>query len=337
MELKYDSELEKLPKIELHCHLDGSVRPNTIIDIAKEESIEIPSVDINKINNLVKVPSDCTSLVEYLKKFDIPNKVMQSKNSLKRITFELLEDAAKENIKYMEIRFAPLLHTKKGLGVEEIIESVLEGIANAEQKYEIKANLILSCMRTMSEEDALLVINRGRKYLGKGVVATDLCGPEIEGFSSKFKEAMKTARDYGYRITIHAGEGASGKNVLEAINILGAERIGHGVRINEIKEAYDIVKNNNVLLEICPTSNIQTKAVPSFEEHPFYNFYKGDLKVSINTDNRTVSGINLTDELKLAFDKYDLDIEDYKKIYLYTVDASFANQETKKWLRNFIN
>lgn len=336
MKTNHNNIVSKLPKIELHCHLDGSVRAQTIIDIAKKENINIPSFDVNQINKLVRVHSDCTSLVDYLKTFDIPNRVMQSKYSLKRITFELLEDAANENIKYMEIRFAPLLHIHKGLSVDEIIESVLEGVYEAQSKYDIKANLILSCMRTMTVEDALLVINSGRKFLRKGVIATDLCGPELEGFCETFKDVMRIAKNYGYRITIHAGEGASGKNVLDAINILGAERIGHGVRINDIKIAYNAVKDNNVLLEICPTSNIQTKAVDSYDNHPLYKFYKDGLKISINTDNRTVSSINLTDELELIFDKYRLDINDYKKIYLDTVDASFADEQTKKWLRNFI-
>lgn len=328
--------LKKLPKIELHCHLDGSVRVDSIIDIAKKENIELPSFNIEEVNKLVKVPSDCTSLVEYLKRFDLPNKVMQSKESLKRVTFELLEDASRENIKYMEIRFAPMLHTLKGLSIDEVIESVVCGIEEAQNFYDIKANLIIGCMRSMSEEDAFLVVNLGRKFLNKGVVAIDLCGPEMERFSREFKAPIDLAKSYGYRVTIHAGEAASGINVIEAVNILGAERIGHGVMIKDLKEAYDLVKDKNIVLEMCPTSNIQTKAVDSSKEHPFYKFYKDDVRVTLNTDNRTVSDIDLTNEFDLIFNNFEMDLKDYKKLYLNTVDATFADEETKKWLRNFI-
>lgn len=328
--------LKNLPKIELHCHLDGSVRPQTIIDIAKKENIEIPSYELSEIENMVRVPFNCTSLVEYLKRFDLPNRVMQSRESLKRITFELLEDASSENLKYMEIRFAPLLHTLKGLSVSEVIESVIDGIKEAESKYPIKANLILSCMRTMTLEDAIYVVEEGKRFLGKGVVAIDLCGPENEGFAKEFKDAIDLARSFGYRVTIHAGEAASGVNVLEAVEILKAERIGHGVGIRDIKDAYEIVKDKNIILEMCPTSNIHTKAVSSYENHPFYKFYKDGLKVTLNTDNRTVSNIDLTDEFNSIESTFEMSEEDYKNLYLLSVDATFADDDTKNWLREFI-
>jgi adenosine deaminase len=327
---------KNLPKIELHCHLDGSVRASTIIDIAKRENIELPSYEEKEIKNLVEVPSDCTSLNEYLTKFYLPNKVMQSKESLERITFELLEDAAKENVKYIEVRFAPLLHIQKGLSVKEIIESAICGIKKAEKMYEIKGNLILSCMRIMSVEDGLLVVKEGKEFLNKGVVGIDLCGPEVEGFAKEFKPVIDKARKYGYRVTIHAGEAASGQNVIDAINLLGAERIGHGVRIQDMKEAYDLVKDKKVVLEMCPTSNIQTKAINDFNKYPLFEFYKDDINVTFNTDNRTVSNIDLTNEIDLIFNNFEIDENDYKAIYLNSVDATFADDKTKKWLRSLI-
>ncbi|WP_343348799.1 adenosine deaminase [Terrisporobacter petrolearius] len=328
--------LKKLPKIELHCHLDGSVRPQTIIDIAKEENIEILSHELSEIENMVKVPFNCDSLVEYLKRFDLPNRVMQSKESLRRITFELLEDASSENLKYMEIRFSPLLHTLNGLSVSEVIESIIDGMKEAEEKYPIKANLILGCMRTMTLDDAIYVVEKGKEFLNKGVVAIDLCGAENEGFAVEFKEAIDLARSFGYRVTIHAGEAASGLNVLESVEILKAERIGHGIGIRDIKEAYEIVKNKNIVLEMCPTSNVQTKAVNSYEDHPFYKFYKDGLKVTLNTDNRTVSNINLTKEFNNVDSVFEISEEDYKNLYLISVDSTFADDNTKKWLRELI-
>ena len=328
--------INKLPKIELHCHLDGSVRVDTIIDIAKKEGIKLDSYKRCDIEKLVQVTNDCTSLNEYLKRFDLPNKVMQSSENIKRITFELLEDAQKENIKYIEIRFAPLLHLQKGLSIEEVIQSAIDGINQAQRIYDIKGNLILSCMRNMSEDDAILLIEKGRKFLNKGVVAIDLAGPEEEGFANKYKRAIELARSYGYNITIHAGEAASAQNVIDAINILKAQRIGHGVRIKDMKDAYDLVKKTGVVLEMCPTSNIQTKAIECLNKYPLYDFYKDGIKLSINTDNRTISNIDLSNEIKVISDEFNMSKEKYKDIYLNTIDAIFADESTKKWLRRLI-
>ncbi len=328
--------IKDLPKIELHCHLDGSVRVETIIDIAKKDNIKMSSYKFDDIKKIVQVNENCSSLNEYLEKFHITNKVMQTKESLERITYELLEDASKENIKYMEIRFAPQLHTKNNLTYKEIIQSVLKGIEKAENRYEIRANIILSCMRNMSEESAIEVIEQGKEFLNKGVVAIDLAGPEEEGFSNKFKNATDLAREYGYKITIHAGEQASANNVIDAINLLGATRIGHGIKIENLKQAYDLVKEKEVMLEMCPTSNIHTKNVENISKYPLYKFYKDNIKISFNTDNRTVSNVDLSNEIDIILKEFDISVEDYKKIYLDTIDKCFCDEETKKWLRKFI-
>lgn len=319
------------PKIELHCHLDGSVRIQTIIDIAQKEGIQLPSFEKEELQKELIAPLECDSLEEYLKKFSLPNLVMQTKESLKRITFELFEDATRENVKYLEVRFGPLLHTLKGLDVEEVIQSVIEGMREAENCYEIKGNIILSCLRSMSVESAFEVVEMGKKFLGKGVVAIDLCASEEEGFCEKFAEPIRLAKEYGYKVTIHAGETGIGKNVLEAVEILGAERIGHGVFIKECAEAYRIVKERQVVLEMCPTSNIQTKAVQHYSEHPIYKFYKDGIKVTISTDNRTVSDTTLSKEIHLINKEFNLREEDYRQIYSNSVKASFADQKTKEW------
>ncbi|MDR0879774.1 MAG: adenosine deaminase [Clostridioides sp.] len=332
--------IRALPKIELHCHLDGSLRIDTILDILKSDNKidatdieEIRSMDkreaLEKIKSKVVVPIDTNSLVQYLDSFELPVEIMQTEEVLERVAFELLEDAAKENVKYIEVRYAPLLHTRRGLGVKEIISSVLAGMKRAEEEYGIKGNLILGCMRNMSEDDAIKVIEQGKEFIGRGVVAVDLCGPEEEGFCKNYLNAMSLARSLGYHVTIHAGEAASGQNVLDAINLLGATRIGHGVRTKDCKEAYDLVKSKGISLEMCPTSNIQTKAVSSLENHPFCEYLSEGIRVSLNTDNRTVSDIDLSHEIKIM----DLDsYETYEKIYKYSVESSFADEDTKSWL-----
>lgn len=327
---------EKLPKIELHCHLDGSVRPQTIIELANMKNIDIPSKNIEEIKNMMVAPKDCKSLDEYLKRFELPGLIMQDEDSLERIAFELMEDASRENIVYIEIRFAPLLHINKDLTTKQVIESVLKGIRKAESTYDIKGNLILSCMRTMSVESSYDVIEAGKEYLNNGVVAVDLCSSENEQFCEKFEEPIALARSYGYRVTIHAGETGIGENVYDAITLLKAERIGHGVFIKDCEKAYNLVKEKNVTLEMCPTSNLQTKAIKNIENYPLNNFHKDGIKVSLNTDNRTVSDIDLTNEYNIIFNNFEMNEDDYKVIYLNSIEASFADKNTKNKLRDYI-
>lgn len=327
---------EKLPKIELHCHLDGSVRPETIIELAKIEGVDLPTSNIEIIKNILIAPMECTSLNEYLERFQVPVAIMQSKESLKRVAYELMEDSAKENIKYIEVRFAPLLHTNKGLTSEDIIQSVLEGIKEGEKNYDIKGNLILSFLRHMPAETIYEVIEIGKKYLGQGVVAIDLCASEEKGFCEKFIKPFLLGKNYGYRVTIHAGETGIGENVFDAIQILGAERIGHGIHIKNCKEAYELVKEKNIFLEMCPTSNVQTKAVNSFDAHPILDFHRDGIKVTINTDNRTVSNTTLTNECHVIKENFEIDLDTYKNIYFNSVDAAFTDCQTKEKLKNLL-
>lgn len=325
-----------LPKIELHCHLDGSVRPSTVIELAKKKNIELPSLNEIEIQKLMVAPKNCSSLDEYLKRFDLPGLVMQDEEGLERIAFELMEDAFSENIVYIEIRFAPLLHVSKGLTVKQVISSVLKGIKRAENQFDIKGNLILSCMRTMSVESSYEVIESGKEFLGNGVVAVDLCSSEYDDFCFKFEKPIALARSYGYRVTIHAGETGIGKNVLDAINILKAERIGHVIFIKDHEEAYNLVKEKNITLEMCPTSNLQTKAIDHLFNYPLEKFYKDGIKVTLNTDNRTVSNVDLTNEYSVIINEFNMDEEDYKNIYLNSVKACFANDEIKNKLKRYI-
>ncbi|WP_320047991.1 adenosine deaminase [uncultured Ilyobacter sp.] len=322
-------DIKSLPKIELHCHLDGSIRPESVIAIAKKDGIELPTYDLDKIKEQMIAPIDCKNLEEYLTRFDLPGLVMQSKENLIRVTSELMEDAAKENVKYIEIRFAPQLHIHKGLTVEEVISSVIEGMKVGEERFEIKGNLILCCMRNFTVERAFEVVEKGKAFLGRGVVGIDLCASEDRGFCEVFQEPIKLAKKYGYRITIHAGETGVGGNVSDAVELLGAERIGHGVIIRECPEAYEMIKKREITLEMCPTSNVQTKAVNGLSDHPVYRFLKDGIKVTLNTDNRTVSDTSLGKEINLVSKEFGMAYEEYKKIYHNSVKASFASETLK--------
>ncbi len=320
------------PKIELHCHLDGSLRANSILEESHTNDVKLTDREKYNIENLLKAPKVNESLVSYLKSFDIPIRVMQNKKSIERFTFEVYEDASKENVKYLELRFAPSLHTKMGLNQSEVIEAAISGMKNATKKYDIEGNLILCCMKNLSEKIAIETIERGRDYLNHGVVAVDLAGPEEEGFSTKFINAMSLAKKYGYKITIHAGEVASGQNILDSIKMLDADRIGHGVRLYDNIEAYEIIKNRNIMLEVCPTSNIQTNAVSSLQSHPVVSYYNDKLNLCINTDNRTVSDTTLTEEYVIASKLLNMGKDDYNKMYSNTVKSSFADNSVKEFL-----
>ena len=321
-----------LPKIDLHCHLDGSVRPSTIIDLANEQNIQIPSQDHEHINQLMIAPETCQDLGEYLKRFELPLSVMQTSVGLERISYELFADAAAENVKYLEVRFGPQLHQESGLSFDDIIHSVVSGMQRAEAEFDIKGNYILSMLRTFPKDNIKAVLDAGAPYLGKGVVAFDLAGAELAGFCHEFVEYADYAKALGYHITIHAGEQGVGQNVFDAISLLNAERIGHGIDIKGHEAAYALVKGNDVALETCPSSNIQTKAVPKLSEHPIQDFYLDKLAVTINTDNRTVSNTTMTAEVKKVVEEFQLTEQDYLKIYQISVDKSFATDEVKEGL-----
>ncbi|EGQ7999865.1 TPA: adenosine deaminase [Vibrio vulnificus] len=324
-----------LPKIDLHCHLDGSVRPQTIIDLADEQNLTLPSRDINVIKEMMVAPETCPNLDEYLKRFELPGMVMQTAEALERISFELFEDAANENVKYLEVRFGPLLHQVKGLSLEEIMDSVVRGMKRAEAQYDIHGNYILSILRTMPKDQIKAVLEAGAKHLNDGIVAFDLAGSEVPGFCHEFVPYAQYAKELGYRITIHAGEQGAGQNVYDAISLLGAERVGHGIFIHNHPEAYQLVKGEEVALETCPSSNVQTKAVNSLSEHPIKAFYKDGIAVTINTDNRTVSNTTMTDEVRKVVEAFELTEAEYFDIYTISVNNAFTSDAVKQHLLSF--
>jgi adenosine deaminase len=325
-----------LPKIDLHCHLDGSVRPQTVMDIAHQQGLTIPSADINEITSLMIAPETCQSLDEYLKRFELPLSVMQTQANIERISFELFEDAARENIKYLEVRFAPLFHLQNGLTLEQVIASAIDGMNKAEKKFDIKGNFILSVMRAMPKHGINELIDIGAKYLNKGVVAFDIAGSEHSGFCQEFVPHVQYAMTKGYQITVHAGEQGDGQNVYDAVSLLGAKRIGHGIGINEHSNAYNLVKHEAVVLETCPSSNIQTKAVSDLSQHPINKFYKDGVLVTINTDNRTVSNTTMTEEVGKVIEEFNLSRNDYFEIYKVSIEHSFACEAVKQYLLTFL-
>ncbi|SHO57381.1 adenosine deaminase [Vibrio quintilis] len=325
-----------LPKIDLHCHLDGSLRPATLIELAHQQHITLPSDDVQTIKKMMTAPPACQDLDEYLQCFSLPLSVMQTEAAIERVSFELFEDAALENVKYLEVRFGPLLHQAQGLTLNQIIGSAVKGMQRAEQQYDIRGNYILSIIRNMPEDNIKAVLDAGASYLNQGVVAFDLAGSEVAGFCQQYIPYAEYALIKGYNVTIHAGEQGVGQNVYDAVTLLGASRIGHGIHIKNHAQAYQLVKKQHIALETCPTSNIQTKAVESLEQHPAGAFLRDGIEITINTDNRTVSDTTMTDEVRKVVEQFQLTEAEYFAVYRMSLEHAFTSEAVKEHLRSFI-
>lgn len=327
--------LLNIPKIELHCHLDGSIRPSTLFELATSLGLD-ENMSFEAFEKHIGVDDNCQSLVDYLKCFKLPLQVMQTKENLKRIATELLEDVSKTNVKYIEVRFAPHLHLEKGLKFEEVVSSVLEGLEVGKQLTGTHYNLILCCMRHMSPSVSMEVVELGLPFLGKGVVAIDLAGDEANYPPNLHAEAFQRAKALGYHVTVHAGETGNAQNVLDAINNLGAERIGHGLALKDDTNAYAYVKASGTILEMCPTSNLQTQGVKRISEHPIVDFLRDGMQATLNTDNMTVSRITLDSEYNRLSEDLDATTEDVWLLYKNALEGSFAREEDKAYLRTFL-
>jgi len=348
------------PIIDLHCHLDGSL-PIDIVDClmgiypeAVPENLK-PLLDLEKderLNGLrheLRAPADCKSLLEYLEKFDLPVALLQTPLAMSIAVGGLLRTLVKEGVKYVEIRFAPQLHSPKTWGEKarymreyEILRTMLE---TANEVSGIRAQFILCCMRNLPEQKELgydpnmNTLRLAYEFLGKGVCAVDLAGAEARDATSHFSRLFQTARDAGLPFVIHAGEAgnvgwrlASLKSAIE----FGAKRIGHGIALEHSDELRAICKANGIGIECCPVSNLQTKAVcGGIQNHPLPMFLEEGLLVSVNTDNRTVSDTTLAKEFELL-EQVGIGEAEKRLLTLNAIETSFATPKTKAWLKTFI-
>ncbi|MCE7945731.1 MAG: adenosine deaminase [Chlorobi bacterium CHB1] len=308
--------LHALPKTDLHCHLDGSIRVKTAMELAKANGLALPSNNENEVYDFLSVKGQVENLNEYIDKFDFTLKLMQDYESLRRIAYELAEDAAAENLRYIEVRYSPILHQQKGLSLEQVVDAVLEGLGEAEKKFPIRTAVIICAIRSMTPEATLRLAELTLQYKGKGVVAFDLAGREFGNPAKDHAKAFYFIRKHCINCTVHAGEAYGPDSIYQAIHACGAHRIGHGTRLIEDEELLHYVCDHRIPLEVCLISNVQTKAVLRIEHHPFKKFLDRQLRVTLNTDNRLISRTTMTDELWLAVQTWDLNYEQVKKIIL---------------------
>ena len=325
--------LKKLPKVLLHEHLDGVLRPETVIELAKDSHYtELPSRDPEQLAKWFHQGANQGSLPKYLEGFAHTIAVMQTEEALERVAYEQAEDLNRDGVVYFETRFAPVFHTRKGLTHQQVVSAVLKGLERGRKDFGISSGLIICAMRNMdvSLEMAELAVD----FRGRGVVGFDLAGEEGGYPPKKHVDAFHYIQRENFNITIHAGEGFGKESIWQAIQYCGAHRIGHGTRLIDdiavadgkavkLGDLAQYVLDKRIPLEICLISNVHTGAAKSLEEHPFKIFYQAKFRVTLNTDNRLMSDTSMSKEFAAAAETFGLGLDDFEKLTINAMKSAF--------------
>src|SRR6202166_958252 len=332
--MKLDKQLLlRLPKVLLHEHLDGVLRPQTIIDLARDVNYSgLPTSDPGELSQWFFRGANQGSLPKYLEGFAHTIAVMQTEEALERVAYEQAEDLSRDGIIYFETRFAPVFHTRKGLSHQQIVGAVLKGLERGRKDFGIASGLIICAMRNRHEslEMAELAVD----FRSRGVVGFDLAGEEGGYPAKKHVDAFHYIQRENFNITIHAGEGYGKESIWQAIQYCGAHRIGHGTRLIDdiavvdgkavkLGDLAQYVLDKRIPLEICLLSNVHTGATPSLAEHPFKILYQEKFRVTLNTDNRLMSRTTMSQEFAAAAETFGLDLNDFEKITINAMKSAF--------------
>ena len=317
--------------IELHCHLDGSLDLKTSYKLAMNRGIIDKDMEFEDFKKRMTVSSDNASLEEFLSCFELPISILQDEEALTISTTKLIKNLRKDKVVYAEIRFAPQFHTQEGLTQEEAVKAVLEGVKDARSVHkDIKVQIILFMMtddpagKNFNENKETIEV--AKKFLKKGVCAIDLAGNEAN--LADYKELIDYAKELGVPYVLHAGEVDFPKNVELAIEY-GAKRIGHGVNVVNDEEILKKLVDSKVPLEVCVTSNIQCKTQPSYEEHSIRELFDKGVKITLNTDNRTLSNTTLNKEIKKIMKHLNFTKKEVRKMMINALNYSFLNEKDK--------
>ena len=321
-----------IPKTDLHVHLDGSLRLETMLELAATDGVELPADTPEGLVEVLQLGKQHKSLVSYLKAFEVTCSVMQTREGLFRAAYELAEDAANENVAYMEVRYSPILHTDGGLRLDQIVEAVLDGLAAAERKYDIVTGVIICGIRNISPETSLQLAELAVAFKNRGVVGYDLAGAEENYPAKHHREAFYLILNNNINVTLHAGEAFGPESIAQAIHYCGAHRIGHGTRLRESGDMLNYVNDHRIPLEMCISSNLQTHSAVSLERHPFRFYLDLGLRVTLNTDNRLVTHTTVTDEYWLAVKQYKLTVEELRWVMINGFKSAFLPFRDKKML-----
>lgn len=317
--------IPSLPKIELHLHLDCSLS----FEVVKELR---PGITIEEYDREFIAPANCASLEEYLKCAQAPIAIMQTKEQLEAVTLDLFQQLKADNILYAEIRFAPLQHLEHGLSAKEVVKIVDEATTTGIRETGIEVRIILCTLRHFSEKQSMETVRLVEQFKGTNVVGFDIAADETLPINNH-KKAFEYAREHDIPCTAHAGEACGPESVREVLGNFHPSRIGHGVRSIEDPELLDHLKKENIHLEICPTSNVQTGIYDSVADHQINEIYKNGNSLSVNTDGRTISNVSLIEEYQKLNQYFDWQIEHFIRVNEYALDAAFCDDATKERLR----
>jgi adenosine deaminase len=329
--------LHALPKVDLHRHLEGSLRLETLAEIAREHGIDLPSYNIEQLRPYVQFTDEEPGFHRFLEKFKLLRRFYTTREAVRRVAYEAVVDAASDNVKYLELRFSPsaLAHAQN-FPLPEVTEWVIEAVAQAQSETGVQARLLCAVVRHDSYDLAREVIEVAIAYRDHGIVGVDLTGDELHYPAAPFAPLFKRAADHGLGITIHAGEAGDAANVREAVEVLHAQRIGHGIRSIEDSHVVRLLRQHQVALEICPTSNLQTGVVDNFGLHPLRDLYVLGVNVTINTDDPSVSDTSLTDEYMVAMMGLGVNLRDLRMCTRNSIRAAFLPPEEKLQLEHII-
>ncbi|WP_424554603.1 adenosine deaminase [Streptococcus agalactiae] len=322
--------LKELAKAELHCHLDGSLSLPAIRKLANMADIILPSSD-KELRKYVIAPAQTESLVDYLKTFEFIRPLLQTKEALRFAAYDVARQAALENVIYIEVRFAPELSMDKGLTASDTVLAVLEGLADAQKEFNIVARALVCGMRQSSHKTTKDIIKHIVDLAPKGLVGFDFAGDEFSYPTDSLVDLIQEVKRSGYPMTLHAGECGCAKHIADSLN-LGIKRMGHVTALTGQRDLIKRFVEEDAVAEMCLTSNLQTKAAPSIQNFPYQELYDAGGKITINTDNRTVSDTNLTKEYSLFVTYFGTKIEDFLVFNQNAVKASFTSDSEKDTL-----
>ncbi len=329
--------IHRLPKTDIHCHLDGSLRPATFLELATAQGYRLPVSGLRRVTHWLQAGSRTRNLADYLKIFDHTLAVMQEKEALYRISYELAEDAAAEGVRHLEVRYSPILHRKRKLGFGDIVDPVIAGLRDAGTKYRVSTGVIVCGIRSMDPRVSLELAELAVAYKGRGVLAFDLAGQEKDYPAKAHREAFQLILKKNINSTVHAGEAFGAASISQALHYCGAHRIGHGTRLLEDPDLMRYVNDHRIPLEVCVSSNVQTRAVRGVREHPFGFYFRQGLRVTLNTDNRLVSNTTVSREIFLAARAFRLTPYEIKRIIINGFKSSFMPYAQKARMLREVN
>ena len=326
--------LRTFPKVDLHRHLEGSLRLETLAEVALTHGVDLPSYNIEDLRPYVQITTgEEPNFHAFLEKFNFLRRFYSKREAIERVTYEAIADAAADNVKYLELRFSPAtLAQNQGFTLDEVTRWVIWTVDQAQTDFDITARLIVTLKREADQDEAKQVARVAFAHAGKGIVGLDLAGDEVNYPLEPFVEILQDARRMGLGLTVHAGEATGAYSVRRAIEELGADRIGHGVRAREDPAVIDLLQRSGVTLEMCLTSNIHTATVPQLSRHPLRSFNARGIRVTINTDDPSISNTTLSDEYMIAIREIGVDISQLGHIIFNGIDAAFLDRQEKEQL-----